>query len=293
MPPKDADFAFEIDFKKGSGQPRRVFDAASELIDAFETLDQALVQSVDNKMQPLLVLEDVEAGSIKVWLRNLLTRTDDEALKTIDWKPLIGRYLVKAKYLVLEFLQDENNANKSSLETLKDGLRKLARETDVRHLPDYAPVHEPKLLASMDQIQSAKRELGPGDKLIFEAEGKTLSVSLDSTWQPSENIPFDSEVTETHSEGQVILTIRKPDLLGSSMWQFSHGKSTVSAKISDEPWLLDFHNRKIPLYSGDSLRCKVKFTYIYDESGTLIEQKIEVIKVLEVIKGPGPQITLL
>ena len=43
MPPPDADFAFEIDFKKGEGDPRRVFDAASTLIDAFEVLDKALV----------------------------------------------------------------------------------------------------------------------------------------------------------------------------------------------------------------------------------------------------------
>jgi hypothetical protein len=36
VPPADADFAFKIDFKKGAGNPRRVFDAASALIDAFE-----------------------------------------------------------------------------------------------------------------------------------------------------------------------------------------------------------------------------------------------------------------
>lgn len=39
MPPEDADFSFTIDFKKGAGDPRRVFDAASELIAGFEALD--------------------------------------------------------------------------------------------------------------------------------------------------------------------------------------------------------------------------------------------------------------
>ena len=294
MPPADADFSFEIDFKKGIGRPRRVFDAASELIEAFEILDEALIQSVDNKMRPLLVLEDVEAGSIRVWLRNVLTRTEDDALKTLDWKPLIGRYLVKSKYLVLDFLNDENNANKPKLDILKDGLRRIAEETDIKHLPDYAPINEPKLLASMDQIQSAKRELVSGDKLTFEAEGRSLTVKLDSIWQPSENIEVGKEgIKETESEGEIILTIRKPDLLGSSMWLFGHGRSSVSANISDENWLFDFHSRKIPLYSGDALRCKAKFTFVYDENGTLLEQKFEILKVLEIIKGPGPQIELL
>ena len=35
MPPPDADFSFRIVFEKGQGDPRRIFDAASELIDGF------------------------------------------------------------------------------------------------------------------------------------------------------------------------------------------------------------------------------------------------------------------
>jgi len=292
MPPRDADFAFKIDFVKGAGEPRRVFDAASELIDAFELLDEALIQSVDSKIEPVLLLEDIESSSLKVWLKNVLKRTDDEALKTIDWRPLIGRYLVKSKYLVLRFLdEDGSESGKAKIEHLKEGLRQLAQETDVRHLPDYAPIHDGKLVAGMDRVQSAKRELAPGDKLFIETEEQTYEVDLTSTWQPSESIPVEN-VKETHSEGEIILTIRKPDFLGSSMWQFGHGKSTVSAKISDDGWLVDFHNRKIPLYSGDALRCKAKFTFVYDEAGNLIEQKTEITKVVEVIKGPGPQATM-
>jgi hypothetical protein len=86
MPPDDADLAFEIDFKRGEGNPRRVFDSASELIAAFETLDEALVGSVDSKIKTLMVLEDIEGGSIKVWLRNVLNRIPDEGLKDLDWK---------------------------------------------------------------------------------------------------------------------------------------------------------------------------------------------------------------
>jgi hypothetical protein len=42
MPPPDADFSFTIDFAKGTGDPRRVFDAAVLLIDGFESLDAAV-----------------------------------------------------------------------------------------------------------------------------------------------------------------------------------------------------------------------------------------------------------
>ena len=47
MPPADADFSFKIEFAKATGNPRRIFDAASALIDAFEVLDGALVESIE------------------------------------------------------------------------------------------------------------------------------------------------------------------------------------------------------------------------------------------------------
>jgi hypothetical protein len=35
------------------------------------------------------------------------------------------------------------------------------------------------------------------------------------------------------------------------------------------------------------MRCKVKFTYVFDDKGTMVEERIEITKVIEIIKGPG------
>ena len=69
-----------------------------------------------------MVLEDVEASSLRVFLKNTLSRVDDEALKTLDWKPVVGRYLVKAKYLALEFLDGKVPVGDHSLSYLKEGI---------------------------------------------------------------------------------------------------------------------------------------------------------------------------
>jgi hypothetical protein len=73
------------------------------------------------------------------------------------------------------------------------------------------------------------------------------------------------------------------------MWQFSHGKSTLSASVKDEEWLERLHHREVALYSGDNMRCRVAFTYVYDEDGQLLEQKTEILKVLEIIPSHGQQ----
>jgi hypothetical protein len=101
LPPEDSDFSFTINFRKGEGAPRRVFDAASTLIDGLEGVDEAVVTSVDSKLKTLMVLEDVESGSLKVFLKNVLKGVDDDVLKSGDWKKAVGAGLVKAKYIAL------------------------------------------------------------------------------------------------------------------------------------------------------------------------------------------------
>jgi hypothetical protein len=287
MPP-DADFSFTIDFEKGSGDPRRVFDAASELISGFEMFDGAVAASIDSKTKTVMVLEDVRSGSLRVFLKNVLKRVDDEALKSLEWKKAVGAALVRAKYVALEFLDSEHASGADAVNGLLIGLREIAEETDIRHLPDYPPIHEGRLISSLDKIQDAKRILAPGDRLTIETDGKTYEVDLTKTWSPAKSLVV-PDTQETHSEGEVILGIRKPDLLGEAMWQFSHGKVNISASISDEKWLRKFHDRQIALYSGDSMRCRVGFTYVYDEDGGLLEQKTEVIEVLEIIRSGGSQ----
>jgi hypothetical protein len=278
MPPPDADFSFRIAFKKGQGNPRRIFDAASELIDGFSRLDEAIAGSVDVKLQPLMVLEDIKAGSIRVFLSSLLKKIDDEGLRQGEIKKAIGPALVDAKYAAIGWLdKDQASASSGAIE-LRETLRQLAATSDLRHLGDYAPIHEGKLIAALDSIQNAKRLLGPKDKLLLEAPGRdSYKVDLAQTWDPSEAIPLPATMTEKHSEGEIILTIRKPDMTGHSKWQFTRGKYPVFAKIVDEEWLGRFHDRKVKgFHSGDAMRCKVKFTYVFDDKGTMIEEQIEI-----------------
>ena len=106
--PPRSEFAFEIDFKRGVGPASRVFTATHDFIKACESLDAELVKSIDSSIQTVLVLEDIREGSIKTFLRNMLEATDDDALKSLDWKLQVGKYLVKAKYAVLRWSDDDS-----------------------------------------------------------------------------------------------------------------------------------------------------------------------------------------
>src|SRR5438132_12178963 len=100
----NADFALEIDFLPSSPDPARVFRSMTQLIDTFQRFDRELVQTIDLHIEPVMLLEDVEAGSVKSWLRAVLNATDDTGLQELNWRRIVGGYLVSAKYLLVDFL---------------------------------------------------------------------------------------------------------------------------------------------------------------------------------------------
>jgi hypothetical protein len=61
-----------------------VFAATHDFIRACEALDAELVQSIDANIETIMVLEDIQIGSIKTWLRTALNAIDDDALKDLD-----------------------------------------------------------------------------------------------------------------------------------------------------------------------------------------------------------------
>src|SRR5262249_52078195 len=248
-----SEFSFLIDFQRGSGDPRRIFDAASLLIEGFERLDAAIAQSVDIELAPTVVLEDIRPGSLRVILRTILNDIDDQALKDGEYKKAIGPALVRAKALAVKALDKDEKDGPKAISDLRNDLDGLVAETDVKHVPAYAPIHEGRLVSSLDKLQDAKRSLGPEDRLTIEAEGKLYEVDLTKTWDPSEAVPV-AGTTETESEGVIILTIRRPDMLGDGKWQFAHGTAVLYASIKDEKWLARLHEGKIGLHSGDGLR---------------------------------------
>jgi hypothetical protein len=163
-PPK-ADFAIFIDFSKETERPERIFQAAEQMIRAFQRLDRALAGAIDTAIEPVLVLEDIEAGSLKIWLRDKLLHVEDQALYELDWKPLVGKYLLAAKYAFIEWVNDDEERRRpGSLAALRRRFFELASQTDVRKIPTYSPPSATELLGSAEDMGKAISVLTPQDK---------------------------------------------------------------------------------------------------------------------------------
>lgn len=290
-PPEDADFAIDIDFKRGEGSPQRVFRAADKMIIAFQRIDTALCASIDSNIKTVMMLEDIQAGSIRIWLKNSLEITDDQAIKELDWKPAVGKYLVRGKHAYIRW------ANKSDPErTLIDlarELRTIATETDIRHLPDYAPPNIGELADAAQQVDVAKSELSEGDRITYVPKGgDPIDFDLSVSWSGEEIKDLLVKETTKFENMPMNLIVKKPDYLGDSKWDLRHGRKPISARIEDAEWLVGFQARKVDVRPGDALKCLVTVEHHYGYDNELVSEAFVVTKVEGVLENQMDQGTL-
>jgi hypothetical protein len=251
------DFGLEIDFDKNSSDPARVFRAMSGLIDSLQQLDRSLVGAIDVSIEPILMLEDIEAGSLKTWLREAIISADDQALKSGEWKKVVGHYLVKTKYIVLRFLESrEKLSSREDITRLQQEIMTAAEETEIRRIPLYSPVPTSKLLGSIQSVNEALGQLGEKDKAKFiSADGDAnLNLTLHFSISEMEELLTSEVIT---NDSPMILKVKKPDYLGDSRWEFVFERA-IEAKILDLNWLDQFQNRDVDVRPGDALRALVR-----------------------------------
>lgn len=276
----------KIDFEESSS-PADIFAIATDLIKSFEQFDRAILGSINSKIKSSMVLDDVEIGSLKIFLKSVLTGLDDDAVKSLDWKQQVGKYALKAKYKAIEWLDKEIEQDKNpNLADLSNEIQKLAEETDVNYLPDYAPIQHSRLAQSLDTFQRAKQKLKENETITVTLDKSEYRVKTKGDWMPSAFTEPDSD-QELQNESDLLLVIKRPDFLGNSRWEFRHGKSTIKAAIEHNDWLESFQRGDFPVKPGDALKVRVIFINKYDSKGTLVESINKITKVYGVINRPN------
>lgn len=286
QPTVDADIVLKINYDPMIGSAARAFEIAAQLIHSLEDMDRVLAQTIHIDLETALIVEDLEKSSLRIFLRNVLRGIPDDALKDLNVKQLIGHYLVKAKYAAIRWLDEPENSRRS-ITDLTEEVARIAKETDVRHLPDYPPPNPARFAQPLDKFQEVKKQLNANESLTITLDRSEYTVNLESDWLPSESLADDASEKELMNESDLFLIIGKPDFIGNAKWSFKHGKRSISLRVDDEDWLSDFRAGAYPIRPGDALRVRVRYTHKYDGKGNLLSSDETIIKVFEIIEGAG------
>ncbi len=276
-------FCIKIDYEKDSPNPSRVFKTMTDLIDSFQQIDKDLIKCIDNKIEPSLILEDIEIGSLKTYISNILKAVDDDAIKNLDWKPAVGKYLLKAKYIIVDLLDGKTSiTDKKQIEGTRRKILELAESTGIKKFPDYTPIETKSLINGIDKINKSLSHLDKRDKAQYITSENTANFNLDLNFAPSQIEDLMTKET-IESKSIMILKVKKPDYLGDSKWDFKYDNHSIQVKILDYGWIKSFQKRQIDIRPGDSIRAEIVTEVKYGFDNDVVSANYNLIKVQEVI----------
>lgn len=289
---KRPDFCLTIGFEKDTKNPSRIFKSMASLIEAIEGLDNILIESIDSKVKPVLLLESIETGSVKVWLRQFVEVINDDAIKNLKWQPLIGQYLVKAKYYLLEKLDPKDPLpTREKIDEISQGINAIAKETHVQTLPVYKLIPASEIARGIKLITDATSKLYQEDYVLFSSDDGDSSI-------PSSVVVDQSKINEVLANETIentttkILKVRRPDFLGDSAWEFRHEDRKYPARIEDTKWLEEFRDGLHAIRPGDALRVEIFETTSYDINGEVVIETRVIKRVLGIIRQHRPTLPI-
>ncbi len=281
---QSGDYFIKIDFQRGVSTATKVFTSHINLISAFQRIDNHLLNSLSLKVTSDIVLWDIQPGSMITWLINSIEKIDDEALKKVDWRVIVGNFLFSSKYRLINYLKKRDKSlEKRELEKLKRQLEKLASRYNPLPIPGHSPIEYEVLLSSLSDINESVSDLSKYESISIGDNSKTLKITHNPSFtkESIEVILGERVITK---EITMTLRVKKPDFLGTSMWDFRYGGNHISAKIEDKKWLSDFHTKKVKILPGDSIEAQVEVTtYLDEENRSVAPPRYRITKVINEI----------
>ncbi|SDM21901.1 hypothetical protein [Maricaulis salignorans] len=279
----ESDFELRIEFDPTSASATNVLSALTSVTASFEHLDAYISGTLNGPLALTLTIDRVEQGSIRLFLKNALSSTNDDAIRDKGLSAIWREALVEFKWLALKFLSEEGYSKRDLLADAE----KVAAPLSARLVDGLPDDFVPNFGTQVRRLATTARQIEGTAKLIAVRDGGQLPIvpSVDFDQRAGEPDPSVAPDTE-QVRSQWRLVIKKPDLIGRSQWEFRLGRRPIFAAVRDRQWLSRFHAGEIVLRPGDMLDCVAEST-IFKENGVTIDEKHEIIQVIS-IKHTSP-----
>ena len=288
--PSKGDFGIRLSVLKHSHRPGDTFLAMSHFVNAIEHMDRQFSRSIDRSLRPELLLESIEEGSLVAWFVTVLKAIPDEAIKELNWKKVIGTFLVAAKYRLLAWLGErESITDIAELEAVRNSIEELKQESlQEQWLLESLPLTKAELVQLILHITRTLSALPPNQRIQFISQHGETEINREFRLTDDQAAELLAATQHVQSL-RMALKVRKPDYLGTSTWEFIHNSRAIKARIADLNWIDEFQHRKAQLLPGDALLVDVKINVLQDAEGNEFESKYVIERVVEVVTSDAAE----
>ena len=283
-------YSLTYNYDKDARAPGDIFARMAELSNGFTGIEYLLLESIDDNIRATSVLSGVEYGSIKAWLSQVLRGIDDSDLGKLEWKSILGKMLVKAKWAVIRFLEKDRPAQNKDLVDLQKELFEYQIETGIKIIPAYRPINLNLMSDRLVMINSATTQTSSEESVILHLDGNPAILSRRLVITQERKVEILTTEIERFRDKDTVL-VKKPDYLGNSMWDVIYRNHKESMQMGDIEFLTKFHNNEsnAQVHPGDSLEVEIDGAHSIGNNGETIQKRFTIRRVSKVIRNRDNQ----
>ncbi len=152
---------FEIPHRESGISSSQFFKGIEECLIGFEDFNQAIIKGFSQELKVVSYIEEVEQGSIKIWIRDVLKDkiTDDNIRDLTGSIATLPFFLIKAKKIALKYLNDDSLENEDKKECIYNSIVEEKNKINKIELLDQ-DIDKDALLTSINHISKSISNIG-------------------------------------------------------------------------------------------------------------------------------------
>lgn len=252
------------------------------------------IKTIQSDAEISLQVEALNKGSFEIVIGSLITNV-------ASLLPTIKTALPSIKtFIEIIKLKNELQGKKPQSVSQDEETSKIVTQTGEVHYHNCSVtqlyLNNPHIDKSISDIFTPFASESNRDAIKISSDTESIIIPQNQYKNMAKNIVEDTKLDQVkHEEYEVNaqLLLKKPDLLGESMWQFQYQGKIIDATIDDKKFLAKVKDGKIKqLYAQVKVPVQMKIEVTIDKVLDQIHKKYTVLKVTGDIIEPNEQLPL-
>ncbi len=239
------------------------FNSIQKFSEFLQEFDRLVLRSISYNAAPEYELEDVQFGSIRARVAQLLKAVPDDAIKDLEWKKLVGTLLVRVKYDLIAWLEGEREIlTRRQLDALLKRIKRASRQLVAAGMI-VGEVNLFALVILLEKAQTICSNLKVDERFEYKSNDGVANLSIAISINKPKLL-YELGQQQYENTALTVLKFKRIELLDDKpKWTFlkEGERGAITASITDEKWLDDYHACKITILPEDRILADLKIRY--------------------------------
>ena len=285
-------YSAKIEYDKENNDPEKVLESSAKAAGSLKRMDDDGLKQVSvHGFKTFLSKVEDSSVLIRLSIRSEFGTANIRGRIDAEMAAVISEFLRVSRIEIIKLIQIGRMTTREDLRGTATAIQSAARRTSINAIGVYAD-------RSIADIANRVIEVQNSTKLLTDRESLSIRTSINrEEWIqiPKRTVITDESWREMvvqrvdrESSVRQVLTVKKPDLLGNSMWDVMFNGRRISAVMDDLDFLVRFHNRTTrPIQSGDGLLADMEILSSIGFESEIVKNSYYIKRVHDIIPGVG------